>query len=146
MSICNDFTKTEQYMTKYSNMCLDGLGVAERTWNTSLRTDFIVVCRRLDALLTLGSAYSLKFGVSRRKNDTQSFLLVRRLFARALCAVRITSEVGSTELCFASKKETNPIGLVSFLVAEGGFEPIQYVGDLCVVFRIYCVKIKFATF
>ena len=52
------------------------------------RTSRIVVAYRLG---TLGSTDSLLCGVSRRKNDNQSFLLVRRLFA-----LRSQSDLGLT--------------------------------------------------
>ena len=63
-------------------------------------------------------------GVSRRKNDTQPFFLARRLFARPRFARgRITSKVVCAHVTSEAKKESNPIGLLLFLVAEAGFEP-----------------------
>ena len=54
-----------------------------------------------------GSLRSLLCGVSRRKNDTQSFLLARRLFAlRSLCDLGlITSKVMKHRATTATKKK-----------------------------------------
>ena len=99
---------------------------------TTFRGSCIVVFRCLDASLTLGSAHSLLYAVNRCEKDTQSFSLrlqvirptiraARRHGGRAFVpkAVRLKSHPTKS----ATKKKTNPIGLVFFLVAEGGFEP-----------------------
>jgi len=63
-------------------------------------------------------------GVSRRKNDTQSFLLARRLFARPRSARgRITSKVVCALVTSEAKRKADAMHLLFFLVAEAGFEP-----------------------
>ena len=60
-------------------------------------------------------------GVSRRKKDTQSFLLARRLFARPRFARRlITSKVVGAHVTFGSKKEQQSVRLLFFFGCGGG--------------------------
>ena len=72
-----------------------------------VRTGRIVVCRHLDASLTLGSAFSLRYGEKRCKNDTQSFLLSFQIRTAVLRAV------GSI-LRSATPKERKPASLLGY--------------------------------
>ena len=101
----------------------------------------IVVCRRLDASLTLGSAYSLRLAVSlRQKQHSVVFALLPT-----------TSSVGRGrgQLTTEPKRKTNPIGLVFFL-CKGykkdifgrvltGFE--LYEIDRSFMFKLYYLSI-----
>ena len=92
---------------------------------TTFRGSRIVVCRRLDALLTLGSAYSLLCAVNRCEKDTQSFSLrlqvIRPIFRQG--GGRALTEVVKHRTRFRSKKQRTPNWCPCFLVAEVGFEP-----------------------